>query len=200
MFVQVIEGKTSDPQGLLRQYQRWEEELKPGATGFLGSTGGVADDGTAITIARFESEEAARANNDRPEQGEWWSETEKFYDGEVAFSDTTDVDLVLGGGSDDAGFVQVIAGSVDDKAAVREANAKFESVVRDFRPEILGTVVAWFGDDFVEAAYFTDDAAAREGESKEPPEELADIVAVFEAAAEGARFIDLREPHLLSGS
>lgn len=35
MFVQVIKGKTSDPAGEHRQNTRWNEELRPGATGFL---------------------------------------------------------------------------------------------------------------------------------------------------------------------
>ena len=35
--------------------------------------------------ARFESEEAAQANSDRPEQGAWWAETAKVFDGEATF-------------------------------------------------------------------------------------------------------------------
>ena len=41
MFVQVIEGRVSDRDGLRRQMDKWESELRPGATGFLGSTAGV---------------------------------------------------------------------------------------------------------------------------------------------------------------
>ena len=69
MFVQIIEGKVSDRSGLRRQFDRWESELRPGAAGFLGSTGGVTNDGVGFAIARFESAAAANANSERAEQG-----------------------------------------------------------------------------------------------------------------------------------
>ncbi len=69
MFVQVMQGKTSDKEGLHRQLDRWMSELRSGAKGFLGTTGGVTDDGKVFVVARFESEQAARVNSDRPEQG-----------------------------------------------------------------------------------------------------------------------------------
>ena len=84
MFVQVIEGRTSDPEGLRAQFDKWVAELEPGATGYVGTTAGVAADGRVVVFARFESEDAARANSERPEQGAWWAETEKLLDGPVA--------------------------------------------------------------------------------------------------------------------
>ena len=119
MFIQVITGKCSDPEAFKRQGEKWEQELRPGATGFLGSTGGTTEDGRFIEIARFESEEAARANSDRPEQGAWWAETEKVVDG-AEFRDSTDIVTFLGGGKDNAGFVQVMRGRVIDPAKLAE--------------------------------------------------------------------------------
>src|SRR2546423_841431 len=107
MFIQVIEGKVGDPELLRRQTEAWRREIKPGAKGYLGSTGGITPDGRGITLARFESEAAARANSERSEQGSWWNETAKAFDGEVTFRDCRDVDELLGGGSNDAGFVQI---------------------------------------------------------------------------------------------
>ena len=54
MFVQVIKGTTNDPAALRSRSDRWRDEVRPGATGFLGSTGGVTDDGTFILFARFD--------------------------------------------------------------------------------------------------------------------------------------------------
>src|SRR5438309_11134583 len=97
MFIQVIQGKVTSPDHLRRQLERWRRELKPGASGYLGSTGGVTPDGRAITLVRFESEEAARANSERPEQGAWWNEAVKAFDGDVAFYVCREVDRYLEG-------------------------------------------------------------------------------------------------------
>src|SRR5256885_15302114 len=103
MLVQVISGKVRDADLLRRQNERWLTELKPAAKGYLGSTGGITPDGRSITIARFESREAAQANSERDQQRAWWNETAKAFDGEVTFSDCEQVDTLLGGGSNDAG-------------------------------------------------------------------------------------------------
>ena len=96
MFIQVIQGDVRDADQLHRQLERWRTEIKPGARGYLGSTGGVTADGRGITLVRFESEAAARANSERPEQGAWWNEAVKAFDGEVTFHDCRDVDRGLG--------------------------------------------------------------------------------------------------------
>ena len=100
---------------LRRQLELWRREIKPGASGYLGSTGGVTSDGRSITLVRFESEQAARANGERAEQGAWWTETAKAFDGGVTFHDCREVDTILGGGSNDARFVQVMDGRARDR-------------------------------------------------------------------------------------
>ena len=120
MFFQVIKGKTGDADGLRRQLERWDQELKPGATGYLGATMGVADDGTFVGVARFESQEAARRNSERPEQGAWWSQTQKLFDGEVSFQDCTEVETHLFEDVDDARFVHVVQGRARDKDRVNQ--------------------------------------------------------------------------------
>jgi predicted RNA polymerase sigma factor len=80
VFVQVIQGQVSDAGQVRAALDRWARELAPGATGWLGSTAGVTQDGRFIALARFESEEAARRNSDRPEQDQWWTETAKQTD------------------------------------------------------------------------------------------------------------------------
>src|SRR3954453_23321913 len=111
MFVQIIQGKVKDADLLARQSERWIREIKPGVKGYLGSTTGVTPDGRAITIARFESSEAAAANSGSAQEDAWGNETVKAYDGEPTFRDSSAVDTLFGGGSNDAGFVQVIQGT-----------------------------------------------------------------------------------------
>jgi hypothetical protein len=173
MFIQVIQGKVKDADHLRGELQRWRTELKPGARGYLGSTGGVAPDGRGITLVRFDSEEAARANSDRPEQGAWWNEAVKAFDGEVTFHECRDVDSALGGGSNDAGFVQVVQGRAKDQEAMRRRLPELEQQLHERRPDILGIVLGWHVDGgFTQAVYFTSAESARQGEASTENDEL----------------------------
>jgi hypothetical protein len=199
MFVQLIEGKTSDPEELGRQLGHWITRLQPGAVGYLGTTGGVTNDGRVLILARFESEDAARANSERPEQGAWWSETERCFDGEVTFTDSNDVETYLAGGSDAAGFVQAMKVASVDRERVVEADRQFEQIAGDVRPDLIGGIRVWTAPDaFVELNYFTSEQAARSGESKEPPPEMAAAFADFSEMMKDAEYFDFTEPLLNS--
>ena len=200
MFVQVMQGRVTDEAGLRKQMERWEEELKPTATGFLGSTSGIAEDGTFIVGARFESEEAARTNSDRPEQGSWWEETSKYVE-DVEFYDCTDVDVwgEAKGGSDSAGFVQVIQGYAKDKEKVREIGKRMDEGFPNFRPDVIGGMTAWGPDNgFSDFIYFTSEAEAREGEKKEAPPEIESVMKEYMDLVSDLKYIDLKEPRLIS--
>ena len=197
MFVQAIEGRVGDRDGLRRQLERWMAELRPGARGFLGSTAGVTDAGDGIVFARFESASDAQANSERAEQDQWWAETEKCFDGDVRFTDSDDVDSFLAGGSNDAGFVQVMKGRGTDRDQMQALDEQFEAHSASFRPDLLGGFRMWTGtDSYIEVAYFTNESEARAGESKEPPEELAAQMGDFQALMANVEFIDLRDPWL----
>jgi hypothetical protein len=198
MFVQVIRGKVSDPNAIQERLQVWKQELGPGAKGWLGATMGTTDDGTYINVVRFESEEAARANSDRPEQGEWWAETAKLFDGEPTFYNCPDVETMRGGGSDDAGFVQVMIYKPSDPARVRELNQEFEKFA-DLRPDLIGGTSALATDGTaIEVGYFTSEAEAREGEQMDFPEEGRASWEEWQRVAGEIEFLDLRDPLLLS--
>ena len=178
MFVQVIKGRTTDAKALRARADAWAEELRPGAKGYLGGTFGIADDGTFFVFARFADEAAAKANSDRPEQSAWWEETAKLLDGEATFRESSDITTLFDGGSDDAGFVQVMEGTVSDRAKAEGfETSELEAQLRTARPDLLGALRAWFdGGSYAEAAYFTSEAEARKGEASEgggpPPEYL----------------------------
>jgi hypothetical protein len=174
MFIQVIQGKIADADLLHRQDEAWMRDLKPGAKGFVGYTGGHTPDGRAIGMARFESRPAAEANSKRPEQSAWWNETEKGYDGEPTFYDCDEVDTLFGGGSNDAGFVQIIEGRAKDQAALRSRVGEMEAELRKARPDILGMVVAWHGDGggFTQAVYFKSEQESRKLEKETESSEL----------------------------
>ena len=195
MFVQVIKGRTTDPAGLRQQMERWRTDLKPGAVGFEGSTVGIADDGTFIALARFTDAETARQNSDRPEQGAWWQETEKYFDGEPTFRESSDTTTLFEGGSNEAGFVQVMEGTVPDRAKAEAAESpEMLEQLRTARPDLIGGLRVWFDDGgYVEAAYFTSEADARKGEqSPDFSPQQEEYVDLFGEPT----FIDLREPLL----
>jgi hypothetical protein len=167
MFVQVIQGKVRDADLLRRQVDAWRSEVKPNAAGYLGSTSGVTEDGVAVVVARFESEAAARKNSERAEQGAWWEQTAPAFEGEVRFLDCSDVDLIYDGGSNGAGFVQIMQGRAVDPVKLRAMGRTMEDDLRAQRPDVLGGVVGWHGDrEFTQVMYFSSEQEAREAEAK----------------------------------
>lgn len=195
MYVQVIEGHTDDPAGVRRQMERWDRDVRPGAVGFAGSTQGVAADGTVVVLARFQDAAAAKENADRPEQGAWWRDTEPLL-GPVTFRESSDTDTLFDGGSDDAGFVQVMMGRADDRAAVEAYETdEMMAQLRRARPDLIGGHRVWFEDgSYVDAAYFTSEAEARAGEGSDDfGGQQDDYAALFGEM----RFIDLTDPILL---
>jgi hypothetical protein len=196
MFVQIIEGRTNDGSALLARGEAWQRDVGADAVGFLGVTAGVTGDGRAISVVRFESEEAARANSERPEQSAWWADTAKLYDGEPTFTESSDVTLWMGGGSNDAGFVQVMKSTGVDREAVEKMDAAFEPHT-GLRPDLLGGIRVWTGkDSCVDVAYFTSEAAAREGEKAEMPAELQDVMSELGEGMGEIEYLDLTDPHM----
>jgi hypothetical protein len=197
MFVQVIQGRTSDPTALRHEWERWDQELKPAASGFLGSTAGVTANGEFIALARFEDAEAAKANSDRPEQGQWWEGVSRHLQ-DPLFHDCTLVDLMGDGGSDDAGFVQVIQGKVTDIEAARQLDRETQDQMSGLRPDVIGGIVAWHPQNgrFTNAIYFTSEAEARENEQKSASSpEFQDVMAKMQALSDGEpKYLDLVEP------
>jgi hypothetical protein len=200
MFIQVIQGKVTDKADLRRMVDRWSDELAPGATGWLGSTAGVTADDTFIALVRFESEEAARRNSERPEQDQWWTQTAKLFTGDVTFHDCRECEDMLRGDPDQAGFVQVMQGHATDIARMRELNRQFADLT-GMRPDLIGVVAALHGDGgggFTEAAYFTSEEEARGGEQEEPPPEAKRLIEEEMSLVPDMTYLDLREPWLHS--
>lgn len=195
MFVQVIEGKCNDADTLHDRLETWQRDLMPGAVGYLGSTAGVTSSGDCIIVARFENEDTARRNSERPEQSAWWEQTERCFTGPVTFHDTSDVQVMRECESDDAHFVQVMEGHVADVNRAHELEDRTAPLLTQHRPDLMGSYTAYDGDEFITVAYFTDEASAREGEKQQPPEgfmqEMAEVMPV-------ERYLDLRDPWVAS--
>ena len=198
MFVQVFQGPVGDAVRAGELMDQWVKEHAPAAEGWLGSTGGVTEDGMLVALARFESEEAAQRNSDRPEQGAWWSQLEALFTAEPEFRNSTEVDVDTYGDPDEAGFVQVMQGRTSDPERSRELMASDPTDWQSFRPDILGSLLAHHADgEWTMAIYFTSEAEAREGENKEPPAELKAMMEEMDSLSVGEpRFYDLKQPWL----
>src|SRR5437763_1447610 len=198
MFIQIIEATTSDSEG----FRRFLEERRPGAMkgaiGFLGATTAIAPDGTVVTMARFESAEKAAKNAARPEQTAFFEELKKFLGGQPTFHESTEVETFLGGGSNDAGFVQFMIGTATDKAKAKASEKEMMPTLESVRPDILGGITAWDGDWWCQAIYFTSEAEARGGEKKFESMSAGDRARFEEmmAAYGEPRFVDGPNPVL----
>lgn len=195
MFIQMIQAACTRQDEANAMLEEWRRDLAPGANGWLGGTYGFTDDDQLMAVVRFTSRDAAMANSERPEQSAWAERFTALMDGPPEFHDCDDVTLLMDGGSDDAGFVQIIRGKVDDPSRLKAMLAD-TTTLHEMRPEILGGTLAIEPDgSFIETVAFTTEAAAREGERMEPPE---DVRRELDYAMKGATFHDLHHPHFQS--
>jgi hypothetical protein len=199
MFIQVLQGTVTDPEAIHARFTLWNDQLGPTAEGWLGATEGVTDDGEFIAVVRFLDEAAASRNSSRPEQGAWWSETESLFTGDVTFHDYPNVTTMLDGGSDEAGFVQILQGTYTGDENPAEMGMD-ERRLTELRPEILGATLGWNDTGhFTQTVYFTSLEAARDGEremaadpglSADMEEWLVDV--------DGLRYLDLEDPRMVT--
>lgn len=203
MFIQIIQGTCTRPDEMRAHTDRWSAELAPGATGYLGATYGFTDDREAVAVVRFDSRESAMANSERPEQQAWWAEMEKLFDGPVTFHDCDRVMLMMDGGSDEAGFVQVIQGKIDDPDKFEAGLHDMSSALHEARPDIIGATLAIEEDGtFTETVAFTSEDAAREGESRAMSTvgPIAESMRGWDAMTHELTYHDLHQPWFASKS
>jgi hypothetical protein len=192
VFIQIIQGKCTRQDEMHALADEWREKHAPTVDGWLGGTYGFTDDDMFFGVVRFENREKAMANSERPEQGAWAERMAALFDGPVEFHDSDDVTLLFEGGSDDAGFVQIIRGKVDDPSRLRAIMTSDATSLHEMRPDILGATLAIEPDGtYTETVAFTDEESARKGESVQPPE---DVRGELEYAMQDAKFYDLRRP------
>ena len=201
MFAQVIQGPVSDAGEARAALAQWQQEVAPGAVGWLGSTAGVTDDGQFLAVARFDSAESARRNSERLEQDAWWTQTSKLFTAEPKFTDSVDVALDIVGNPDEAGFVQVIQGRTSDPKRAREMMSGDDSGQwAAFRPDVLGSAgIGHENGAYTMVLYFTTEAEARAGESKELTAEMAAQMEEMNSLAVGeSKYFDLKRPIIFS--
>jgi hypothetical protein len=202
MFIQVIQGRATNPPGIRRDLGRWQRLLAADADGWLGSTAGITDDGWSITVVRFASEAQARRNSDRPEQREWWRDASQHL-ARVAVHDAPKVHIHRDGRAEEAGFVQVIQGHSDHLERMASLARDQDEVLAREAPHILGMTVAEHADrpgDFTQIVYFTSEQDARRFAQESPAVADEPVLERLRSLMTNARCFDLRDPQLLSPS
>ncbi|HET7385830.1 MAG TPA: hypothetical protein VFJ19_04110 [Nocardioidaceae bacterium] len=196
MFIQVIESKSTRQDEVRALSRRWVEELSPGARGWLGGTFGFTEDDRFVGVVRFESREAATANSGRAEQGEWAMQMAKLMDEPARFHDCDEAMTMFDGGSDSAGFVQVVRGRVGDRAQLEGLMTDTGDLHR-MRPEIIGATLGIDADgSFFQTVSFTSEESARASEQQlDMPADVRDRI---EAAMRDVSYLDLRAPWFTS--
>ncbi len=199
MFIQVVRGHANDAAAIHAATNGWQAELQSAARGYLGGTCGVAEDNTFIAVVRFESEAAARTANGQHELSASWAEMSNCLDADLRLHDCPTVDAYMGGGADNAGFVQfeILTGAVDIDA-LRAVDQEFEKLAH-LRPDLIGVTTAAADDGTVFATnYFTSEADARDAERQEMPIEMMALVRRVAELAVDIEYIDLHDPWLYS--
>jgi hypothetical protein len=128
----------------------------------------------------------------------WWAGAEALFDESCRIHESEDVSMMLDGGSDSAGFVQVMCGKVADSDKFRHMTSDTEmtSMLHQARPEIIGATMAMEPDgSFVETIAFTSEDEARRGEQLAMPDEIrADLA----SAMADVEYLDLHHPWFAS--
>src|SRR6266542_1638700 len=133
------------------------------------------------------------------ELGVWWSRVSQHLS-DVTFHDSARVHTFNEGGSDEAGFVQVIQGHSDEMERLATLARAREELLTAQAPHILGMTVAEHADrpgDFTQAVYFTSEEDARRWEQQRPAESDPGLAEVFSLMTD-LRYFDLRDPWLES--
>jgi len=192
MFIQIIQGRCSRESEMRTALDSWRATCEAGADGYLGGTYGFTDDGSFVAVVRFDSEQAAQRNSERPEQGRWWAETAPLFDSPPEFLDCPDVLVMLNGGSDDAGFVQIMRGRLTDRQRAKALLQDMDAALHEARPDILGATLAIAEDDrFVQTVAFTSETEARAAEQQQMP---ADVREQMESVMTVDSYTDLHHP------
>jgi len=197
MFIQMVQGPCARRTEMRALVDSWCAGIAD-EHGWLGGTYGFTEDNRFVGIVRFTDSRACIDAAQRPEAAAFWADAIALLDGPVEIHQSDDVTLMFDGGSEDAGFVQVLTGKLRDPAQMRYllADQDMTAMLHETRPEILGATLAISQDGtFTETVAFTDEALARKGESIRMPEQ---VQRTMDDAVAAVEYLDLHQPWFAS--
>lgn len=191
MFIQMVQGACTHQDDMRMLVDDWCGEMAD-QPGWLGGTYGFTDDNSFVGVVRWDTRAACQAYCDRMDAAWWWAGACEVMDGMPEVHQSDDVTMMLEGGSDDAGFVQIMHGKVGDADLLRKMSTDQEmtAMLHQARPDIIGSTLLIEDDGtFVETISFTDEESARIGEKQEMPP-----AADMEHAIREVHYMDLHHP------
>jgi hypothetical protein len=193
VFIQMVAGRCNEDDDMRMLVDDWCRRMSD-EPGWLGGTYGFTEEGMFLGVVRYESAGAWKECCSADDAGMWWAAAEEVFDGKPEFHQSEDVIMMLDGGSDDAGFVQVMRGRVVDSEKLRRlmTDQHMTSMLHQARPEIIGaTLIIEDDGTFTETVSFTDEASARRHEAEAMP---AEVAADLEEAIAEVDYHDLHKP------
>jgi hypothetical protein len=193
VFLQMVEGRSSRQDEMRGLVDGWCGSMAD-RPGWLGGTYGFTDDGRFVGVVRFDSRSACKESSTGADAAMWWAGADALFEDGCRVHESEDVSMMLDGGSDSAGFVQVMCGRVGDADALRHitSDTTMTSMLHEARPEIIGATLAVESDGtFVETIAFTDEGSARKGEQLDMPQDVRDELM---AAMADVEYLDLPKP------
>ena len=197
MFLRVIEGRVPDRTAMRAQHDAWAARIGATEPDWLGSTAGITEDDRFICLSRFRSVESFARLAARADAREWWARTERLFLGPVVTAEYFDVAVLRDGGTNDAGFVQVIGGRAADPGRLGALQKELLRTLPDGRPDIVGGLAAVdAAGRFGQAFSFSTEELARAAEHGEQLAEIEELEAELHWLAAGTTYYDLRHPWL----
>ena len=196
MYIQTVQATCHQQDRMRRIVDDWSTEMAD-RDGWLGGTYGFTDDGRFVGVVRYESAAAREQLMQEPASRAGWEAALACCEGDLESHQSEDVMMMLDGGSDDAGFVQVMRGHIGDAKRVEHlASDEMTSMLHQARPEIIGaTMVIEPDGTFVETIAFTDEASARRGERQAMPDTVREDL---QRAFADIEYADLHQPWFAS--
>jgi hypothetical protein len=193
VFIQMVEGACREQDDMRMLVEEWCGRMAD-EPGWLGGTYGFTDDDRFIGVGRYESAAAWKQCCAAADAGMWWAAAAEMFDSAPEIHQSEDVMMMLDGGSDAAGFVQVMRGKVGNPDKLRRimTDQDMTSMLHQARPEIIGATLLIEDDgSFTETISFTDEDSARKGEAMNMP---AEVAADLQEAMAEVNYYDLHNP------
>ena len=142
MFIRILRGQAYDGAATLAEIARWRQELGAGVLGWRRLTAGIGDAGELVLALRYDTEAAARRDQDRPELAAWQASAERHLTGPGRWYECPVVHTMKDGDAGEAGFVRVVQGRLADPVRLAAMRDEVERTLRARAPLVLGVTVA----------------------------------------------------------